>query len=289
MIYSLRLALKNLWHDKEINILATLTIGTCLFIFGLTLYSLYNVETTTKRLPERLSVTVFLSERIKPHQITLIERKLRKDPLIKEVQYISKEKALEELKRSMKDSAHLLEGLDENPLFPSLEIRLTKEGFDRKRVEGLIQWLKGIRGVEDVMYSEDILRSIHKIQTGFRIVSIGLLILISLAVIFICYSTVKILFFSRGSEIEIFKLLGATKGFIRTPFLTEGSAFGFIGGIIGSLGVYSVNSLIHSLTIADLPVFSRVQLPLEIVLLLPFAGLVLAIIGAKIAVGNIRY
>ena len=66
-----------------------------------------------------------------------------------------------------------------------------------------------------------------------------LVTILSTGIIFVCYSTVKILFYRRTEEIETFKLLGATKGFIRTPFFIEGAVIGACGGLLSLLCCFS--------------------------------------------------
>ncbi|HDH02179.1 MAG TPA: FtsX-like permease family protein, partial [Nitrospirae bacterium] len=202
--------------------LTVVTIGVGLFVLGLIFFSLYNIEGITNRLPERFSVMVFLSDRAGDREINNLKTRLRKDPIVESIKYISKDEALVELRTSLKDAAYILEGLNENPLFPSIEIRLKKNSFDKTRVEELISELKGLRSVDDVVYGEDLLGTIYTIRNGVKTISAGVILLFSMAIIFVCYSTVKILFYRRKEEIEIFKLLGATKAFIRLPFLIEG-------------------------------------------------------------------
>ncbi len=289
MLYSLRLALKSLWFEKWIHILTVVTIGVGLFVLGLIFFFLYNIEGVTSRLPERFSITVFLSDKTGEREIDRLKARLKKDPVVQRIKYISKDEALEELRTSLKDAAYILEGLDENPLFPSIEIRLKEGGFDRERVERLIDDLRGTRGVEDVVYGEDLLGTIYTIRDGVKTVSAGIILLFSTAIVFVCYSTVKILFYRRKEEIEIFKLLGATRSFIRMPFLIEGGTLGFLGGILGGMGTYGLYRLVKGFVSTDLPMFGGVYLSAGLVAALPLVGVVLGVIGSAIALGRLKF
>ncbi|NOZ26004.1 MAG: hypothetical protein GXO94_07960 [Nitrospirae bacterium] len=289
VIYSIKLALKSLWFEKWIHMLTVVTIGVGLFVLGLVFFALYNIEGVTNRLPERFSVTVFLSDRTGEREIRQLEARLSKDPIVESVRFISKDEALDELRASLKDAAYILEGLDENPLFPSIEIRLKKNGFDRKRVEALIEELQRLRSVDDVVYGEDLLGTIYTIRNGVKTLSAGVILLFSMAIVFVCYSTVKILFYRRKEEIEIFKLLGATRGFIRMPFLIEGGTLGFIGGLLGGAGTYGLYRFISGLAVTDFPMLGELHLPLGLIAALPVGGAVLGIIGSTIALGRLKF
>jgi cell division transport system permease protein len=112
---------------------------------------------------------------------------------------------------------------------------------------------------------------------------------LSAGIIFVCYSTVKILFYRRTEEIETYKLLGATRSFIRLPFLIEGAFLGTAGGVAGLLGILSFNYLVLMRLSLSMPLIRKILFPTDLFLLLPFIGLFLGVTGAAIALGRIRY
>jgi cell division transport system permease protein len=118
---------------------------------------------------------------------------------------------------------------------------------------------------------------------------LGLAILI--AIIFITYNTIKIFFYRRKDEIETLKLLGATKGFIRMPFLIEGLFIGVFGGIIGALALFGIHSLIVFKGVEFMPSIKAIiiSVPLQIYMSVPVLGAIMSFIGSFIAVGKIKY
>jgi cell division transport system permease protein len=285
----MKLAFKSLWYDRWINLLTTLTIGAGLFILGVIVLFLFNAEGITKRLPERFSITVFLSNDISQSQIDNIETSLKNESIVQKVQYISKDDALRELRSSLKDAAFVLEGFEENPLFPSVIISLERAIFDRAKVDELIAEIVKLKGVEDVVYREKLLDSIEAVHRDVKAVSAGVILLFFTAIIFVCYSTVKILFYRRKEEIEIYKLLGATRVFIRSPFIIEASILGLFGGVWGCLGIYGLYRLIHRFVIHEFPFFLALTFPEELFGALPITGLALGIIGSAIALGRLKF
>lgn len=289
MPYSVRLALQSLWHEKWINILSVLSITMGLFLISNVTMALYNIDIFTKRLPERFSVIAYLKDSLSEQDLQNIAASIRNNKNVEKLRYISKADALKELKASLKDADYILEGLGENPLPSSLEIKLKKEAVTPESVKLFISEIKDVKGIDDIQYGEKFLMSLNSLKVGMQTAGIILTTIMVSGIIFICYSTVKILFYRRKEEIETLKLLGATSGFIRTPFLIEGGTIGMVGGIISMVMIAAVYySLIFNLAMTA-PLIGSIVLPPEIVLSLPVAGIFLGITGALIAMGRIRF
>lgn len=289
MIYSLRVAFQSLWREKWINFLSMLSIAMGMVLITTIIMLVYNIDVFTKNLPERFSVIAYLNDGVSENGAESIIESINRHREVERTKYISKTAALKELKFSLKDADYILEGLGENPLPASIEIKLKKEAVGPELVKKLAAEIKKINGIDDVQYGEKFLLSINAVKIGIETIGFVLTIIMAAGTVFICYSTVKILFYRRKEEIETLKLLGATRGFIRRPFLMEGGAIGMAGGIISMVLALSFYfSVFLKLSIAVPVVRSVVILP-ETFLLLPTIGLVFGIAGAFIAIGRIRY
>lgn len=289
MPYFMRLALQSLWQGKYINILAVLTISIGLLLLTLVTLTIYNLNLFAKKLPERFSVIAYLKDNIPEQEAKNIAAFIRERRSVEKARYISKETALKELKASVKNAEYIFEGLDENPLPPSIEITFKKAAVSPEAVKTFSADIKKIKGVDEVQYGEKFLSSIHSIMSTVQATGLILAVLMTAGIVFICYSTVKILFYRKNEEIETFKLLGATRSFIRTPFVIEGGAIGIAGGVLSLLvAVFVYYTIFHKLSI-DAPVLKLLVFPAEAFLVLPVAGLALGISGALIAIGRIRY
>ncbi len=288
-MYSIKLGLKSLWRERWINILSVLTIGVGFFVLSVVALLLLNLELASRRLPEKFTITVFLEDETNQKDMLRIRKMIERATVVERVDFISKDDAFEDLKRSLKDSAYILEGLDRNPLFPTFVIRLRKSAFDRERVEQLIKKIRGMRGVEDLVYGEEFLGVVSRLRVMIRFLSITLMGLFFVATVFVCYSTVKILFYRRKEEIEIFKLLGATGGFIRLPFLVEGSIIGLLGGLFSGGLLYGLFEILRRYVAGGIPLLAGLNLVLPVVAMLPVFGMVLGVIGSAIAVGRVKF
>lgn len=289
MRYPIKIALQNLWQGKWLNILSTLTMATGLLVISLVLVLIYNVTLFTKKLPEQFSIMAYLKDDISEQEVQLIVNSLKTRDNVEKVNYISKAEALKELKTSMKDAEYVLEGLKENPLPASLEIRLKKEAVSPEIVRQFVADIKKIKDIEDIQYGEKLLSSIQYIKTGMQTLGLSVMIIMTAGITFICYSTIKILFYRKKEEVETLKLLGATRCFIRAPFILEGGIIGAVGGLISMLTLFVFYySIFYNLS-SELPFIKYIALSPLLFFFLPAAGLCFGITGSLIAIGRIKY
>jgi len=289
MSYSFRLAVQSMLHDRWINFLSVLTIAVGLLFTAITLLTVFNISLATKDLPEKFSIMLYLKEDLSQQDIETLMKTARKDPSVEKVKYITKEEAWKELKVSLKNTDYVLEGVGENPLPDTLEIKLKSETISPEAVKKLTASLKAIKGVSEIEYGEKFLSSIYSLSMGIKTVGAILIIIMSAGTLFVCYSTVKILFYRKNREIETYKLLGASKGFIRAPFIIEGAVIGFSGGILSLIGIFILYYLVFLKVSLAFPIFKSFLFPINMLYALPAAGLLLGITGAVFAIGRIRY
>jgi len=289
MSYSFRLAVQSLLHDKWINFLSVLTIAVGLLFTAITLLTVFNISLATKDLPEKFSIMLYLKEDLPRQDIETLIETARKEPSVEKVKYITKEEAWKELKASMKNTDYVLEGLGENPLPDTVEIKLKSETISPETVKKLTASLKAIKGVSEIEYGEKFLTSIYSLSMGIKTIGAILIIIMSAGTLFVCYSTVKILFYRKNREIETYKLLGASKGFIRAPFIIEGAVIGLSGGVLSLIGILMLYYLVLLKVSLAFPIFKSFIFPLNMSYALPAAGLLLGITGAVFAIGRIRY
>ncbi len=287
--YAFTLALQSMIREKWINILSVLSIASGLLIISLALFSVYNVDAATKSLPEKFSMILYLDKDIQKDKVDTVADALRRQRAVQSVRYIPKEEAMKELKSVLKNSSYVLDGLDENPLPDALEVKLKKDAVGQESVKNLADEALKIKGVKEVEYAEKFLSTLNYLKVGLKTIGIILIATLSTGIVFVCYSTVKILFYRRKEEIETFKLLGATKGFIRTPFLIEGAVIGTTGGILSLIGIFIFYYLVLLRLSVAMPIFKMILFPSNLFLPLPFLGMFLGLSGAAIALGRLKY
>jgi cell division transport system permease protein len=287
--YPFRLVLQSILRERWIYLLSILTIAAGLVFTAITVLLVYNIDSATRRLPEKFSMMVYLSDIASPEEKDMIINTAQKDRAVEKATLITKEQALKELKSALKDSAFLLEGLGENPLPDSIEIKFKGDTVGPESVQRLTKNLKDINGIQEIEYGEQILSAIYSLKKGVKTVGITIFIIMSIGVIFVCYSTVKILFYRKEREIETYKLLGATKGFIRMPFLLEGAVIGLVGGLLSLTGVAALYNILVFKMSSAFPLLKLIAFPIDLLFAMPLIGLLIGVIGAAIAIGRIKY
>jgi len=289
LLYSFRLAIQSLWRERWINLLSVLTIAAGLFMSTLTFFVVYNIDLATKKLPASFSVMLYLNDGLSEQEIGNIIAQLKKNNAVEQARYITKDKALQELKGVLKNADYILEGLGENPLSASIEIKLQTESVNIASVKKIAEEIKKIKGIAEVEYGEKFLNSLHSIKGAAKAGSLSLISIISAGVIFVCYSTIKIAFYRRKEEIETVKRLGATRGFIRAPFVIEGSVLGIFGGLASTAAAFAFYYVLFYKVTVAIPILNLLVFPFAVLPVLRVAGLLLGIGGAVIALGRIRF
>jgi len=287
--YPFRLAVQSILREKWVNFVSVLTIAAGLLLTTVIILAVYNIDLATKKLPEKFSMMVYLKDGLSPEQTKSILYDIKNDDAVKSVTYIPKDKALNELKSTFKDIAYVIDGLEENPLFDSVEVKLQSEAVGPETAKELTARFKKIKGIEEIEYGEKFLSSIHSLKVGIKNIGFLFVVIMSVGMVFVCYSTVKILFYRKNKEIETYKLLGATKGFIRSPFVIEGAVIGLCSGILSLAGILSLYYvIIYKLSFA-IPLFKTIIFPINMSFFLPLIGLLIGMTGAFLAIGRLKY
>jgi cell division transport system permease protein len=202
--------------------------------------------------------------------------------------FISKDDAMESLRRQLGDKAGLLDGLRENPLPASLEIVLSRDKSGDSTPYQLKRRLEGIDIVDEVQYSQEWIKKFEAFMEAIKIVGIVIGGLLFLAALFIIINTIKLTIYSRKDEIEILKLVGATNRFVKIPFLIEGSIQGFLGGSLALLMLFLAYIVVMSrvdlrIGFASLDI---IFLPTHFILFLLLMSIIIGFIGSTISLGR---
>ncbi len=204
-----------------------------------------NLVTT---LEKKVDVSVYFKNETKEEEILSLQKRIEKFPEVQEVDYVSKEKALENFKETHSDNNLLMESLNEvgeNPLPASLNIR-AKDTAAYASIANFLEKGEFKDLIEKINWKEN-QSIIERLFTISRTVKKGsllvTLILVFIAIIVI-FNTVRLAIFSRKEEIETMKLIGATNWFVRGPFLIEGILIGLLGGVLAFLAFLGTDFLL---------------------------------------------
>ena len=212
--------------------ISTATIGVSLVVFGLFLLISANISNMSSFFSEKLEIRIFLKDSISPGQISTMKHRLEAMPDVKDVIFVSKDKAWRDFRKGFQSLA--LADLVENPLPHSFKLTLK----DNVKIVKTAQYVRGFEHVEDVGYMGTIAERIIKFAAYTRIAGFVLVSLLTIATLLIVVNTIRLTVIARQDEITIMHLVGATVSFIRWPFIIEGALMGLVGAT-AAVGILS--------------------------------------------------
>jgi cell division transport system permease protein len=183
-----------------------------------------------------VSVVFYFRKDLPAAERTVLEDEIRRSPLVAGVRPVSPEEAARRFLADFPELKDILLNLNANPFPASLEASLKDPGLAAERIVRFIDEMKKNPGVEDVQFNRDWAERIRSLGRLVEAVGFFLGGILVLASFFIISNVIKLMVMARQSEIEIYRLAGATNTFIRIPFLIEGAILGIAGSAL-SLGI----------------------------------------------------
>ena len=232
MPYALREALAAMRRTPMLASLSVISISLSLFVVGLFALTAFNIRLAIDQIEERVEVVAYLRDGAESEQVELARREMGALPEVLEVRYVSKTEALATAVEELEEFREVFTNLEVNPLPASFEVRLQPGFRNPASVEDVAQRLLIYPFVEDVEFGREWVAkivSLRRIAAGATALIGGAFALVAGIII---ATAVRISVFARRDEIAIMRLVGATDGFIRRPFLIEGLAAGLVGGVL---------------------------------------------------------
>jgi cell division transport system permease protein len=222
-------AVINIRQNILVNILTIGTISLAILIVSLLLLVYVNLVRATEQWSERIQVTAYFDYELPPQELKTLKAKILSLEGTEKVAYVTKAEALQRFRSRLKGQDALLEGVSAEILPASLEIQLKKENRSGDALKAYIAQLGKIQGISEIQYGDDWVKRYNNFMDFMRLVGICMGCFLVLAVVFIVANTIKLTIYSRKDELELLGLVGATRLFIKTPFLIEGILQGAAG------------------------------------------------------------
>lgn len=213
------------------NVVAVGSTALALLVMGGVLLLQQNVTRLVNRVKSQASVVVYLQDDLSSGEIDGLKGKIISDRRISGLEYKTKEEALADFRRRLGENADVLSGLNSNPLPASFHLRLQPSALDE--VDRIAETVRAMDGVESVEYGQDLIQRLRNVS---RVVQVLLAVvggIICVVAIFIIFNTIQLSVVARQTEIEILKLVGATRLFIGLPFVAGGVIQGVLGTLLG--------------------------------------------------------
>jgi cell division transport system permease protein len=238
-VYAFREALAAFRRAPVLTGLSSAMVAMALFVVGLFGLATYNLRLALSAIEERVEVVVYLRDDVRQSEINLAQNGLAELPQVAAVRYVSKRDALARAQEDLPEFGELFSGLAVNPLPQSLEIELKPGERTPQMVEFVSEEARIYPFVEDVRYGREWVDKLFTLQKVGAATTAVLGVAFGLVAALIIATALRIAIFARREEIYVMRLVGATNGFIRRPFLLEGALAGLLGGAAAWLLTYA--------------------------------------------------
>ncbi len=283
-------AMNSLVRNWVMSVAAMVTILVSMFVLGLGLIIFFNFQDVISDLRNKLEIEVYIKSTASQEEIDALGDEIRAMPEVKRVYFVSKEEALERLRKSLKGNEDVLDALSGNPLPPSYEITLKdpaqiEEVASRFFDNPLVDNTPGSDPPDGVKYGGETSKRVLRVTTIFLIGGAGFVVLLVLASVLLVSNTIRLSIFARRREVEIMRLVGATNWFIRWPFVIEGVVTGIAGAAGATILVLLTNKFLVDKVIKNMTfLFSAGAVPVfKLTLFLILSGTLLGALGSALA------
>ena len=230
--YMFKQGLIGIWRNRGMSLASVTTVAASLMILGVIITLVLNINGVAFMLQNQFdTIQVYLEDDIPVEQITSIGVEIGKIEGIANIEFVSKEQALQTFKNGWGEQGYLLESLESNPLPNSYVIHLEKI----ETADMVVNELSKVSGIDEVKYYKDIIDNLLRIAQYIRRFGLALISILIVIAMFIISNTIKLTLNARRQEVNIMKYVGATNWFIRWPFIIEGIILGFIGALLSTI------------------------------------------------------
>ncbi|MCI0514943.1 ABC transporter permease [candidate division KSB1 bacterium] len=274
--YILKEGLRGFREAKLSNFLSIITVTLAILMIGSFGVLSFNLQKLLASIKNRLEFEIFVNNAYNETQIFQLQEELGRIRGIEKIDYISREQAASIFKQEFGKDVFSI--LDANPLPASFRIRLQQQYQHADSAQKLLDKFEQLKGVDEVIFRKDILQLLDKHLNILVMVLLGGGILVCFGSLFFIYNTIRLIIVSRSEMIEAMKLVGATPGFIRCPFLIEGFFQTFVGSALAIGILYGCSYLLKQ----QLPQF--LFLPSRLWALLLICGSCMGLLGSSLAI-----
>lgn len=262
---------KNIFTHGFMSFASVAVITVCLFIMGCFSLITLNIDNMIAEMQSQNRVIAYVNEDFSEEQARAIESDLQKLDNIESLEFVTREEALEAFESDYNDS--LFEDIDSSVLRDRFVLSLTDLSLMKETKTELEQ----VDGIVKVTAHLEYAEKFVTLRNIVSIVSVILVVTLIVVSLFIMTNTIKLATFTRREEIAIMRMVGATNGFIRLPFVVEGLVLGALGGAIA----YGLVALVYHLATEKL----LAAMAFGFVVLVPFSTVALPLLGVFLGVG----
>ena len=284
--YFLTEGFRNVFKNKKSTFSCLGVMCATMLIFGLFFTIGKNINNAVKGLEKEQGMQVFMEYDATQEQINSLNDELSKIEGVNTVTFVSKEEAFNTMKKRLGKNEKALDGFTPDMFSVSYMVTLT----DLSLNDQVYNSIKSLETVREIQNKRETIDTLSKVGNTIKIVTFVMFTILILISLFIISNTIKLTVHARRKEISIMKYVGATNGFIRTPFMIEGIIIGLISGLLSILIVGGGYNYI-AIKLAESDTWQRLSINLlsfsdmfgQIVLVYMILGVGIGILGSSIS------
>lgn len=277
MNLAIREAFRAFRRAPVLSALSVTTIAFSLFAFGLFGLVALNLRNALQQIEDRVEVRAFVAEGTPPEATSAAVGDVAMFPEVYSVRLVTEAQALERARRELAE----FEDVFEAGILPSsIEVRLKPGMRDPETVRAVARRLEMYDFIDDVRYGEEWVENLYRLRNIATGAGLALGATFALVAMIIIGSTIRMAVLARAREIAIMRLVGATDGFIRAPFLIEGLIKGTLGGLLALLLTW-IASEVSARWVMQVQWFDP-----SLAVLGVLAGALLGLVGSALSVGR---
>ena len=227
--------LQKTWPTQFMTLL-TVSLSVLIFSFFFLIYT--NMIKAGERLGDDLRLTIYLEDEPVLEMQSQLVRKITNFNPVEEIRFTSRDDAYNRLATQLGDNVDVLDDLDPSFLPPSIEVYPKKNLSSLVQIKRFSEYLSTLPGAIKVQYGQEWVERFNYFTKLLRIIVLLSGALLILTTTFMVAYTIRLAVVARQGELEILRLLGATNGYIRTPFLIEGLLQGLLGSTLGLVALF---------------------------------------------------
>nr|WP_321221784.1 permease-like cell division protein FtsX [uncultured Psychroserpens sp.] len=212
-----------------------ISIALVLFLLGCLGLLVLNAKKLADHFREQVVVTIYLSDSAKEVEVNQLKKSLAMADYTKEAKYVSKEEAAQVVKSDIGED--FMEFLGTNPLQNSIDVYLNADYVTNETLDGITAELSNKAFVEDIKYDNDLVEIMNENVKKITLWVLILSAIFTLIAVLLINSSIRLAVYSKRFIIKTMQMVGATKRFIRKPFVAKSIQLGVIGAIVALLGM----------------------------------------------------
>lgn len=218
---------------KSVYISTVISIALVLLMTGLLGLILVHAKNLSKYVKENIVLNVIVNNNVNEGDVLSLQKDLEKDGYVLRTEYVSKELAAKNLQEDLGED--FVEYLGHNPLLPSIDIYLKEQYANSDSIQPFIEKVSQNSRVKEVVYQESLIDIVNKNIRIISIIVLAFTVILLVIAIALINNTIRLAIYSQRFLIKSMQLIGATKNFIRKPYIMYGVVHGLIGALIAIL------------------------------------------------------